>query len=106
MDISNTEQEAKEIPPQTVWEYRIQERKQSGKSIREYCAEQGINEWQYYKWRRKLSPRPEPARGFVEWKTKRAGGRIGIEVGGCRMDVERGFDPWTLKEIISVLRTV
>ena len=105
MDITNTEQQANEIPPQTVWEHRIQERQQSGKSIRQYCAEQGIKEWQYYKWQQKLQPRPQPARGFVELKTKPSLRRIVVEIGGCRIEVERGFDTLIFKEIVSVLRT-
>jgi hypothetical protein len=105
MDITQTEQPANEIPQQTVWEHRIQERQQSGKSIRQYCAEQGIKEWQYYKWQRKLSSAREPARGFMELKTKPSLRRIVVEVCGCRIEVERGFDTLTFKEIVSVLRT-
>ena len=105
MDITQTEQQANEIPQQTVWEHRIQERKQSGKSIRKYCAEQGIKEWQYYQWQHKLQPSIQPAKGFVELKTKPSLRRIVVEVRGCRVEVERGFDTLTLKEIVSVLRT-
>ena len=105
MDINNSEQQGNEIPPQTVWGNRIQERQQSGKSIRQYCAEQGIKEWQDYKWQRKLSSAREPARGFVELKTKPSLRRIVVEVGGCRVEVERGFDTLTFKEIVSMLRT-
>ena len=105
MDINHSEQQANEIPPQTVWVNRIQERQQSGKSIRQYCAEQGIKEGQYYQWQRKLSSAREPERGFVELKTKASLRRIVVEVGGCRMEVERGFDAVTFKEIVSVLRT-
>ena len=104
MDIIKTEQQANEIPQQTVWEHRIEERQQSGKSIRQYCAEQGIKEWQYYKWQRKLSSARETARGFVELKTKPSLRRIVVEDGGCRIEVERGFDTLTFKEIVSVLR--
>ena len=58
-----------------------------------------------YKWQRKLSSAREPARGFVELKPKPSLRRIVVEVGGCRVEVERGFDPLTLKELVSVLRT-
>ena len=105
MDINNTEQPASEITPQTLWEKRIQERRQSGKSIREYCAEHGIKEWQYYKWRRKLNPAAGLARGFVELKARASIRRIIVEVGGCRIEVERGFDAATFKELVSALRT-
>ena len=58
-----------------------------------------------YKWQRKLSSAREPARGFVELKTKASVRRIVVEVCGCRIEVERGFDTLIFKEIVSVLRT-
>ena len=105
MDIKNPEQTASDISPRMLWERRIQERQQSGKSIRQYCAEEGIKEWQYYKWWRKLQPRPQLVRGFVELKTKASLRRMVVEVGGCHIEVERGFDAVTLREIVSALRT-
>jgi hypothetical protein len=102
MDINKTEQT--KAASDALWAKRIKERKQSGKSIRQYCQEQGLKEWQYYDWQSKLH-RPTPTlKGFVELKAKPAFGRIVVEIEGCNIQVQEGFDAETLREIISALR--
>jgi hypothetical protein len=102
MDIKKTEPTA--VASSALWAKRIQERKQSGKSIRQYCTEQGLKEYHYYHWQRKLRLPPPASQGFVELKAQPVGGRIAVEVRGCRIEVERGFDPGTFQEILAALR--
>lgn len=104
MDNQNTE--PSESTAQEQWKERIEERKQSGKSIREYCAEQGIKEHQYYHWQHKLRG-PTPRRqGFVELKAKTERNGLRVEVGGCRIEVERGFDRRTFQEIVLAMKSL
>ncbi len=37
------------------WRGQIDAQQSSGKTVREYCAENGIKEWKYYAWKTRLN---------------------------------------------------
>lgn len=92
------------------WRGTVQEHEGSGKSAHEFCTEKGLNENQFYGWRRELKLRDSEKAGpggFVE--LIRRGGQ-GVRAGvSIRIDerisvvLERGFDGETLKATLACL---
>jgi hypothetical protein len=85
-----------------TWGGHLDQWQASGKSIKTFCAETGLKIHQFFYWRKVLSPKPEPA-GFVELKVKPVGGLI-VEVKGCRIRVEPGFEADQLRQVVAALR--
>ena len=85
-----------------IWAGHLERWQASGKSIKTFCAETGLKIHQFFYWRKVLSPKPEPA-GFVELKVKPVGGLI-VEVKGCRIRVEPGFEADQLRQVVAALR--
>jgi transposase-like protein len=93
-----------------LWRATIQEYASSGKSVREFCGEKGLNENQFYGWRRELKRRDSEEAGlggFVEL-IRRSGRAVTAGV-SIRIDervsvvLERGFDGETLKAALACL---
>jgi hypothetical protein len=84
------------------WREHVDRQARSGQSIRAYCEEAGVKVWQLAYWRQALRPKAA-AGGFVEL---RGGGATGVELelAGCRVRVQRGFDPALLREVVAALR--
>jgi len=75
---------------QAQWRARLQRFAQSGCSVAQFCAAEGVSGWSFYRWRRKLggdasSKRPSvgarrgkagamPSRGFIDAGVARVGG--------------------------------
>jgi hypothetical protein len=90
------------------WRGILREYVKSGKSVRGFCAEKGLNENLFYAWRRELRLRAnEKATGFVEL-LRGAGAQGGAGV-SIRIDdrvsiaLERGFDAETLKTALACM---
>jgi len=90
------------------WRAVIQEHPGSGKSVRAFCKEKGVNENLFYGWRRELQlwdGEQAAPKGFVE--LIRRGGQVGTAGVSIRLGervsivVERGFDVQTLKAVLS-----
>jgi hypothetical protein len=91
------------------WRVTMGEAEQSGKTVRQFCAEKGLKENQFYAWRRELKLRDAEARhgtGFVELVTgAKEGGTGGIRIrlgNGLSIEMERGFDGETLKAALAI----
>jgi hypothetical protein len=92
------------------WREAVQEHGGSGKSVRKFCEEKGLNENLFYGWRRELKLRDGETTGrgvFVELIRRGAqGGAAGVCIRvGERVNivVERGFDSQTLKAVLSAV---
>lgn len=87
------------------WRGRRAEYEQSGVTVREFCAREGLRETQFYYWCRKLKAARQPQAGFVEL-VRSGGGTVGAGV-SIRVDdrlsiaVERGFDVETLQATLA-----
>ncbi|MGI6527458.1 MAG: transposase [Peptococcaceae bacterium] len=103
------------------WAQIIQARKESGKSVKDFCAEEGVNKNAYFYWQRKLREaackdltEAEQSKGIVPggWvrlgpvKPQYADGSILIEINGCQITVKSNTDLELLKSICSVLRSL
>ena len=85
-----------------IWAGHIDRQRQSGKGVKAFCTEEGLKVWQFSYWRGVIHPTTEP-KGFVEVKVK-SGGGVMIDVKGCRIEVERGFDPELLRQVVAAMR--
>jgi hypothetical protein len=97
---------------QSYWRRVLARWRRSGLSVRAFCRAEGVNEAQFYWWRRRLGrvvPKgPEPAFVPVHVVTEPSDdlGTRGIEVvlanGRC-LRVGPGFDPQTLVSLVDLL---
>jgi hypothetical protein len=87
----------------TIWAGHIERQRQSGKGVKAFCEEEGLKVWQFSYWRGVIHPAKTEPKGFVEVRVK-SGGRVAIEVKGCRIEVERGFDPELLRQVVAAMR--
>ncbi len=96
----------------SYWRQVLARWRRSGLSVRVFCRAEGINEPQFYWWRRKLSqPKPkEPAPAFVpvhvvhepaaDLETRSI--EVVLANGRC-LRVGPGFDPRTLVTLVDLL---
>jgi hypothetical protein len=87
------------------WRALIRKHAESGMSAAAFCKEQEINPQRFYSWRKRFNLDSENA-GFIRLvptsKTSYGGVRILLDHGIC-VEVDRGFDPVTLREAIDAL---
>jgi len=77
-------------------------------NIAAYCRESHIHPSLFYTWRRKLKKQQPFAGGFLDLipgrLTEAAASGIRIHMGGkLHVEVERGFDPFTLRAVVETL---
>lgn len=93
----------------THWRTIIENQATSGVSIAGYCRDAQIKPSYFYTWRRRLREQQSSAGGFLELipgRLTNAASGIRIRMGGrlC-IEVERGFDPSTLRAVVETLST-
>ena len=103
------------------WAQIIQARNESGKSVKDFCKDSGVNKNAYFYWQRKLRETackgligPDESKGIVPdgWvrlssaKPQYADEGISIEINGCHIAVKGGTDLELLKNVCSVLRSL
>ena len=91
------------------WRERIAEQERSGLSVRRFCKEQGLTEYSFYAWRKRLRKK-EPVRfALVERGTARQEPAMeaGLELvlaSGERLRISTGVDATTLRTVLEALR--
>ena len=91
-------EERKAIPKADEWAERIAAQQRSGISVKQFCKEQGLTEYSFYAWRKRLQKR-EPVRFALvdrraarqDWATEAALEvvlALGVEPSPCS-DLER-----------------
>jgi hypothetical protein len=87
------------------WRALIEKQAESGVSAAAFCKEQNVNPQRFYYWRKHLNC-DLPRTGFIRLvptsKTTCSGVRILLDH-GMRVEVDRDFDPLTLREILDAL---
>ena len=90
------------------WRALVDKHTESGMSAAAFCKQQGINSQRFYFWRRRFRADSSGA-GFIRLvptsKIPFSGIRIVLDHGVC-VELDKGFDPLTLKEAIDALRTL
>jgi len=93
------------------WQQIVDNQRTSGLNISAYCRENQIPTSSFYTIRRKLKERESFVGGFLELKLGKTPARSaafsGIHIrfdNNLYVDVERGFDPFTLGLVIETLK--
>ena len=92
----------------SYWRSLIEEQVSSGLSISAFCRKHHKSPYQLYRWRRRFRQTDTEgvSAGFLELIPRpdhpRSGVRILIGTNLC-IDVERGFDPATLRSVVEIL---
>ena len=93
----------------TFWEAAIRHQRGSGRSVSEFCRQEGLSQASFYRWRRRLGGAEGAAiRGpFVSL------GIVGLDEGSAQVEVVldspvrvrvgRGVDPATLREVLAAV---
>jgi hypothetical protein len=92
----------------TYWKRLVDEQRQSGFAATIFCRENNLKLSQFYRWRRKFRTQ-SPTRswdGFIELIPSVKDSSSGIRIRlfhDLFIEVERGFDPVTLRAVIHTL---
>lgn len=98
---------------EALWASRIREQASSGMSVEAYCREHRLSRPSFYRWRRRLDSAGDGTAvdGFLEVLVDE--GRVSVESGVClrtdgwlEIELRRGFDAGTLRQVLSVVREV
>lgn len=93
----------------TYWQRLVKEQAQSSLSVTDFCRDQKINRQRFYLWRQRFqSQSTGPVKGaFLQLvtssKNKESGIRLKVDQ-GISIELDFGFDPTTLRQVISLLR--
>ena len=103
------------------WTQVIQEQKNSGQTIKDFCREKGISRHAYFYWQRKLrqsacmelTKRQEETvvscipKGWAQLpQGEEIKSTLDIEVGDCHVTVDAETDPELLKKVCRLLRAL
>ena len=101
----------KKVRPATEneWAERIAEQGRSGLSVKQFCKEQGVSEYSFYTWRKRLHE-SGPVRFALIERSARRQERTAEPVvelvltTGERLRISAGVDAATLRTVLDVLR--
>ena len=88
------------------WREVIGKQNTSGLSIAEYCRNQQIRSNDFYSWRRRIKKRQAVRQGFLELSPSvisSSDAGIRIVFGNLCIEVQRHFDPATLRTVVACL---
>ncbi|MBD1401859.1 IS66 family insertion sequence element accessory protein TnpA [Pelovirga terrestris] len=87
---------------QQYWTDKITAWRQSGLSIAAWCRQHDESYCRFLYWRRQLEPQREGR--FVELTVQSVGLRLSCS--GITLQLERGFDPDLLRDVLAVVKTL
>ena len=90
------------------WRTIIDKHTESGMSAAAFCKQHEINAQRFYFWRRRFHRDPTSA-GFIRLVPTSNSAFSGVRISldhGITLEVDRGFDPLTLKEALNALRAL
>ncbi len=87
----------------SYWRRQVREWRESGEKQAEYCRQRGLNQYTFYRWRRRLG---EEGTGLVEVRAwgDRVGRALVLQVGGVCIEVHRGSDLSLVRKVVVALR--
>ncbi len=93
----------------TYWQKLVKEQAQSSLSVTDFCRDHQINRQRFYLWRQRFqSQSPASVTGaFLELVPSSKNGESGIRLRvdpGLSIELDCGFDPATLRQVISVVK--
>ena len=89
------------------WREVIETQKTSGLSIADYCRSRDIRTNVFYAWRRRIQKRQMDQQGFIELRSSVSGMDTGIRIvsGNLCIEVQRNFDPTTLRSVVACIES-
>jgi len=108
--MSDTVVEAKPGNPKVdEWAERIAAQGRSGMSVKQFCREQGLTEWSFYGWRKRLQERGPVRFALVERSARRQDRTTEavlelVLATGARLRIGSGVDAATLRTVLDALR--
>ena len=109
--MSDSVMEAKPLNPKAdEWAERIAAQQRSGIPVKQFCKEQGLTEYSFYAWRKRLQERGLVRFALVERSARRpehtAEAALELVLAtGERLRISRGVDTATLRAVLDVLRS-
>lgn len=93
-----------------LWKERIALFQESGQSVAKWCKEQELPEHQLRYWLRKAVAKQSTASGGITSRWVAMGSLednsstgVSLRIGSVHLDVQRGFDPFVLTEVVRSL---
>jgi hypothetical protein len=90
------------------WSEKLTEQKNSGKSIRAWCVEQGVRYHTFLYWRKRLSTKPtfKPKQHsfFLELPENSPEAWLKVSCRGVRLTLFKDFDKETLSHFLKLVR--
>ena len=102
-------EEKRANPKADEWAERIAAQRRSGLSVKQFCQEQGLTEYSFYAWRKRLQEKGPVRFALVERSTRRqertAEAALELVLAtGERLRIGTGVDTATLRAVLDVLR--
>ncbi len=96
-------------PKADEWAERIAAQQRSGISVKQFCKEQGLTEYSFYAWRKRLQEKVPVRFALVERSARRQerSGEPVVELmlaNGERLRIGAGVDATTLRIVLDALR--
>ena len=90
------------------WRARIAAQRQSGVSVKQFCAQQGLTEQSFYYWRKRLQTPASMRFALVEAEPRRGPAEHAalelVLTTGERLRIGAGVDAMTLQQVLEALR--
>ena len=108
--MSDTVIEAKSANPKAdEWAERIAAQQRSGMPVKQFCKEQGLTEYSFYAWRKRLQDQAPVRFALVERSARRQERSAEpvlelVLATGERLRIGAGVDITTLRTVLDVLR--
>ena len=96
-------------PKADEWAERIAAQQRSGMSVKQFCKEQGLTEYAFYAWRKRLQERGPVQFALVERSARRQERNVEpvlelVLATGERLRIGPGVEVTTLRTVLDVLR--
>jgi hypothetical protein len=95
------------------WEQRIAKFLSSGQSASKWCAANEVNIQQFWYWKKRIQPTRDSVDDSPKWvalemddSVENPNTRLVVRVGQVTVEVEPGFDPKLLADVVRTLQSV
>jgi hypothetical protein len=89
------------------WQDLVHAHRRSGLDVTSFCRDHQINRQRFYLWRQRVQTQAKEAGAFLELVPSSRSGESGIRLRldpSLSIELDRGFDPATLKQVLAALQ--
>jgi Transposase len=105
--MSESNPEHKAMSKSDQWRDRLAEQQRSGLSVKQFCQQQGLTEYSFYAWRKRLRNAGQVRFALVDREAQQVSAEFGLELAlanGDRLRIGAGVDAKTLRTVLELLR--